>query len=114
MPKTSYKLRLSKKGTNKKLKQLKDGDTVETTEIYTFTVNYKGINVKMELRGNAEDIRTNFSNFNFDIQNKTFIQVDLNSKISQKVLEEFAAEGLYEDELLEEEDKEEEEDEEEE
>lgn len=103
MPKTSYKLRLVDKDQKDKLKQLKGGDTVETTETLNFAVNYKGINVKLILRGNAEDIRENFSNFKFDIRNKTFIQMDLNSKITQKVLDDFAENGAYEEEEDEEE-----------
>lgn len=98
MPKASYKLRLVKYDPKYVLKQLKGGDTVETTETYTLAVNYKGINVKLLLSGNAEDIRENFSNFKFDIKKKTFIQLDLNSKISQKVLDEFADNGIDEEE----------------
>lgn len=98
MPKASYKLRLVKYDPKYVLKQLKGGDTVETTETYTLAVNYKGINIKLLLSGNAEDIRENFSNYNFDINKKTFVQIDLNSKITQKVLEEFADNGTDDEE----------------
>ena len=103
MVKASYKLRLIEEDPKHKLKQLKGGDTVETTQKYTFTVNYNGINVKLELKGNAEDVRKNFSQFDFDIQGKTFVQMDINSKITQKVLDDFAENGDDEEEEEEEE-----------
>ena len=50
------------------------------------------------MKGNSEDIRANFSNFKFDIRNKTFVQMDLNSKITQKVMEDFAEDEIEEEE----------------
>ena len=86
-------MRLQNFGTNNKLKILKNGDSVELSEKYEFTCNYQGINIKTVITGNAEDIRKNFSNYKFILNQstkKTFFQMDMNSKIAQKVLDEFA------------------------
>ena len=90
-------LRLVEFDPNFRLKQLKDGDTVSTTERYVFAVNHKGINVKLTLSGNKEDIRKNFSSYKFDINAKTFIQNTINSEFSQKLLDEFTTEEDDED-----------------